>query len=131
MLRKLLVAYDFSEHADDALGWAVDLARSLKATVAVVYVTAEGADEEKVSAARRDLARVADDIGPEVASHVIEGDDPAETLVRFADESGIDAIVVGTRALGTLQRLLVGSVTDEILKRAHCPVMVVRADDEG
>ncbi|MBL8602787.1 MAG: universal stress protein [Myxococcales bacterium] len=130
MLRRLVVAYDFSEHADDALAWAIDLARTVNATVTLAHVMAGPSDGPKFLEATRELARVADEVGPDVASHVIEGDAPAEALVRFSDETAADAIVVATRALGTLQRWLVGSVTDELIRQAHCPVMVVRADDD-
>jgi nucleotide-binding universal stress UspA family protein len=54
---------------------------------------------------------------------------PAATLVRDADVYGSDLIVVGARGLGTLERLVLGSVSEGVLRHARCPVLVVRPRD--
>jgi nucleotide-binding universal stress UspA family protein len=50
---------------------------------------------------------------------------PAETLVRLSAE--VDLIVVGARGLGALKRLLLGSVSERVLRHAACPVLIVHA----
>ena len=130
MLRKIVVGYDFSDHADDALAWATDLARALGSQVALAHVTeADSPDNPDVEALRHRLAAVADNVGPEVASHVLVGSDIAETIVRFADQIDADAIVVGTRGLGSVARLFLGSVADGVLRKAACPVITFRHED--
>ena len=47
-------------------------------------------------------------------------------IVHLADELGVGLIVMGSRGLGGLRRALMGSVSDSVVRHAHCPVMVVR-----
>jgi nucleotide-binding universal stress UspA family protein len=53
-------------------------------------------------------------------------DSPVEGITRYADTCGADLIVLGSRGLSGLRGLLVGSVTNGVVQRAHCPVLVVR-----
>jgi len=131
MLRRVVVAYDFSEHADDALSWAADLTRPLGATLSLVHVTDADPDDPGVASARRALARLGDELGPDVATHVVFDRDIARGIVHHAEEVAADAIVVASRRLGALQRFFVGSVADEVLRRAHCPVILVREGDDA
>ena len=54
---------------------------------------------------------------------------PAEQIVDLGEELGIGMIIVGSRGLSTLRRALMGSVSDSVVRHAHCPVFVVRADE--
>lgn len=51
---------------------------------------------------------------------------PAGSLVKYADENGVDLIVMGTRGIRGLKKLRLGSVSEQVLKLANCPVMVVK-----
>jgi nucleotide-binding universal stress UspA family protein len=68
--------------------------------------------------------------GLEVETVVREGR-PSDVLMKCADESGADAILVGGRGLGLLERLLVGSVSAALATQARCPVEVVRCARRG
>jgi nucleotide-binding universal stress UspA family protein len=64
--------------------------------------------------------------GGEVAGvHARLGRPDAE-IVGLADELGAGLIVLGSRGLGPLRRALMGSVSDSVIRHAHCPVLVVR-----
>lgn len=52
---------------------------------------------------------------------------PDEQIVALAEEIGVGLIVMGSRGLGGLRRLLMGSVSDSVVRHAHCPVLIVRA----
>jgi nucleotide-binding universal stress UspA family protein len=49
-----------------------------------------------------------------------------QAIVHLADELGAGLIVMGSRGLGGIRRALMGSVSDSVVRHAHCPVMVVR-----
>jgi len=49
-----------------------------------------------------------------------------EEIVRFAEEKNFDLIFMGSRGLGGLKRMLLGSVADEVIKHAHCAVTIIR-----
>ena len=130
MLHRIVVGYDFSESADDALAWAVDLARPHNAQVAVVHVMdAPSDDDPAVQTQRARLVRAANELGPEVVSHLVLGDGIARKLVEFAERNDADVIVVATEA-NAFTGWLLGSVAQEVLRRAHCPVITWRQNDE-
>ena len=52
--------------------------------------------------------------------------DPAEEIMKVASKQKADLIVLGARGLGTIDRVLLGSVSMQVLQYAHCPVLVVR-----
>jgi nucleotide-binding universal stress UspA family protein len=53
---------------------------------------------------------------------------PAQEIVALADEIGAGLIVMGSRGLGGVRRALMGSVSDSVVRHAHCPVLVVRQE---
>jgi nucleotide-binding universal stress UspA family protein len=62
-------------------------------------------------------------------AHLAEGGAPQE-IVRLAEEIGAGLIVMGSRGGGGIRRALMGSVSDSVVRHAHCPVMVVRQEEE-
>jgi nucleotide-binding universal stress UspA family protein len=60
-------------------------------------------------------------------SFLIWEGDPAESIIDAAESEGADVIVVGSHGRGALGRALIGSVSDQIVRRAPCPVLVVRS----
>lgn len=77
-----------------------------------------------VTAAER-IVQQARSAGAEATFLVWEGD-PGETIVTAADSEHADLIVVGTHGRGSIGRFLIGSVSDYVVRHAHCPVLVVR-----
>jgi len=63
--------------------------------------------------------------GIDVESIVLEGD-PADELIRYAEENGMDIIVMGTLGRTGIERLLLGSVAGNVVRHSKVPVMVVR-----
>jgi nucleotide-binding universal stress UspA family protein len=62
-------------------------------------------------------------------AHLAEGEAPQE-IVGLAEEIGAGLIVMGSRGRGGIRRALMGSVSDSVVRHAHCPVMVVRQEKE-
>ncbi|MEZ0000670.1 universal stress protein [Sinorhizobium fredii] len=73
-----------------------------------------------------DAADIARRIGVSSVETRVEPGVYAETILKVAEDVGADMIVVGSRGLGRLRGMLVGSVSQKIIQHAHCSVMVVR-----
>lgn len=131
MIRRIVVGYDFTEASDDALSWALELAQPLQATVHIVHIADSSDDNDpNVVERRAALARVADDAGPRVTSQLALGSDVARALVDLSEEGNADLIVVATRQMSAMRRWFLGSVANELIRAAHCPVVTVRSGDD-
>ena len=138
--RKILVPTDFSPHAQEAFRVARDLANAIGATVVVFHVFRPPAvvsdGDRLLSAGARgetkdvweELRKIqAKDSAVRVEHDAIIADRPdAEHIIRILENRGCDLIVMGTHGRSGLRHLLFGSVTEEVVRKAHCPVMVVK-----
>ncbi len=142
--RKILVAVDESAFAARAADVGFDLARSLGAEVAIIHVVdpsvvayaPEGGIPagELVTLAQQDgkrllsafCERAALQAAPRAFIHVGK---PAAEVVKAARDWPADLIVVGSHGRGGVERLLLGSVAEAVMRHAACPVLVVRAEE--
>ena len=133
MYSEILLATDGSEDARRAADHAFKLAETFGASLHVVYVAetavpvaygdylrAEG-DRVTKSVAARGAQR-----GIDVVWEVLEGA-PHEEIEKSAERSDVDLIVVGSRGRSGIERRLLGSVTDRLLRTVSVPVLVIRA----
>jgi nucleotide-binding universal stress UspA family protein len=60
------------------------------------------------------------------AEAVVEIGDPSETIVEYCEEHEVDLIVIGNRGLGKLKQIIMGSVSQYVLLRAACTIMIVK-----
>ncbi|QXD17167.1 universal stress protein [Rhodocaloribacter litoris] len=143
-VRHILVPVDFSEHAREALTVARELAARYGAALQLLHVLEEvlhpafynfGATsikdlqpdiEEKATEALMKFFRETAGADAEVTYHVIEGH-AGRDIATFAEEHDSDLIVISTHGLGGLEHLLMGSVTEKVIRRAPCPVLVLKA----
>ncbi|MEO7068449.1 MAG: universal stress protein [Rhodanobacter sp.] len=138
MVKYSLVGYDGSDASQRAFLFAVDLARACAGRVRVVsvlQVTEGGADACALmmtdSGARRvqelldELTALVPDATTLVDVEIIHGS-PGDVLLSQIDQYGVDHIVIGHTERGALARWLLGSVSTNVLARAHVPVTVVR-----
>jgi nucleotide-binding universal stress UspA family protein len=138
---KILLATDGSREAELAGRTAADLANKTDSELHVVHVLALPLTPyERSSFApevwtrleegeRKTLEDVVEKI--EVSGGKVEGSHhkagrPEAEIVALAEEIGAGLIVMGARGVGGIRRALTGSVSDSVLRHAHCPVMVVR-----
>ena len=135
----ILVPIDFSANAERALDYACDLAAKLGARVHVVNAIGAMLPELSVALTDQMLATIRHNnasvldklIGPrrERASFgevsVVDGD-AREAILKAARAVGADLIVMGTHGRRGISRALLGSVAEEVLRRAPCPVLTVR-----
>jgi nucleotide-binding universal stress UspA family protein len=133
-VKSILLAYDGGEPARRALALTADLAGRFGATVSVVSVTPVHAGRAPIDpwddhAAHRgellEAQRVLRDMGIEPVLLAPSGD-PAKTIERIAVEGGFDAVVLGSRGLGAVSRVLQGSISEHVATNAETTVIVAR-----
>lgn len=120
----VLFPTDGSEHATRALAHAVDLAGRHDATLDVLHVNDGDAHDADGEAVVADARTTAADAGVEVNTAVLEGD-PHEVIVDYLADRGVDAVVMATHGRRGLDRFLLGSVTEQLLRTVDVPVLVV------
>ncbi|BAS26694.1 universal stress protein [Limnochorda pilosa] len=141
-MTSIVVGIDGSDHARAALGWAVELARAVPDPVVhlvnAAWVTAQ-AFEWDADAYRRymdqagarggslleEAAAPLSGAGVRVEPHVL-AEPPAAALLQVAEETGAELIATGRRGLGRAASALLGSVSADVVHRAHVPVLVAR-----
>jgi len=155
MIKSILVPIDGSEHSRKALQFAADVAERFNASVVLVHVvsaaallpapapqvgvsvTPEGVPppifstklaEDMVKLGSELLAREIRELEKRglTANKVLERGDPVEKILQTAKNERCDLIVIGARGLGKVRALLLGSVSDGVVHRAPCPVLVVK-----
>jgi nucleotide-binding universal stress UspA family protein len=141
---KIVVGTDFNDLATAALRFASNLALDTGSELIVVYADRFEPPAEFTRAQVRDLAdsierakkRTRDELDAYAAKHIASGvawktmvadDLPAAAIARVAQEESADFVVVGTHGRGGLQRLLLGSVAEEVIRESPVPVMTVRS----
>ena len=141
MSQQILVPYDGSEQSEIALQYAVDVFSD--DSITVLYAIEPFADHSEAAgytATRYEQAfeKAEDFLADAVEALPHEDVDtaavygrPTHQILRYADRNGIDQIVMGSHGRDGAARLLLGSVAETVLRRAECPVTVVRESDEG
>jgi len=136
-VRIILHPTDFSDNARQAFALACGLARDYKAELIVLHVLpppvvvySDGivpVDTEGEEVWARDSLDAIAPPAPEMnlRRRLIEGE-PAAEIMRVAKEAGCDLIVMGTHGRSGLERFFMGSVAEEVMRNAPCPVVTVR-----
>jgi nucleotide-binding universal stress UspA family protein len=140
--KSVLAATDFSDSGKEAVATAVALVKRSGGTLAVLSVTerppmfphsfherhSEDPDELWSRQARTSMKALVKRLRrqlPETRGFVRVGT-PWKEIVELAEELEVDAIVVGSRGLSAIRRLLLGSTAENVVRHAPCPVLVVR-----
>ena len=135
---KILLATDGSREAKLAARTAADLAKSHNSELHVVYVDpvlpmieqfADPGPERTSPESRRLLdeqVRHIKEAGGTVTEAHLRLGRPDDQIVHVGEELGAGLIVIGSRGHGGVRRALMGSVSDSVVRHAHCPVLVVR-----
>ena len=138
-MKTILVAYDGSEAAGRALSRTSDLALAFDSRVLVVTVepiqalaAASGAGGVPPVAELEDWAvGLLEEARQRLEARGVEADflarvgDPAAAIVELAESHGADLVVTGTNEPGFFERLLAGSVSEAVSRRAPCDVLIV------
>lgn len=139
MYQKILLAADGSNHSIRATKEAIKIASTnINSTVTVVLVADysqaksdvlhSGSSIELDMKRRKKLVLVEELLRKEKISYRVEilHGDPGPTVVEFANKQNFEILVIGSRGLNSLQEMVLGSVSHKVVKRAECPVLIVK-----
>jgi len=142
LFKKILIATDGSKRTQNAVEMGLKIAKEQGSKVYAVYVVDtvtftsipmdvtwenmyqllkdEGEDAVK---AVKDAAPA----GADVDTHVLEGN-PAVEITKYAADNGVDLIVMGTLGKSGIDRILLGSTAEKVIRIAGCPVLVIKSE---
>lgn len=141
-IERILCPVDFSEYSARAYDYAHSLARHYEATLLVLHIvrsitidptflTTTMIDQvysQQAADAKAQIAKLAEkQAGEAVRTQItVQMGLVADSILSFAKDRDADLIVMGTHGRRGLDRVLMGSTTEAILRKAHCPVLAVR-----
>lgn len=140
MYTKILLATDGSENAKRAANEAAGLARELSSHVILVYIINNPPSQSRMVKANFDVHSLLEEDAKSEIKHTIdifEKDslaytlkvaigDPAAEIIEIAEKERADLIVIGSRGLGAIKGVFLGSVSQKVTHHAKCPVMIVK-----
>jgi len=149
-IRRILVAVDGSKPSVDASVQAIDISKRLNAEMTAIYVVSpdirynylEDTITPRLPRALKDVVMIAMQTGEKhldnlkqkarekdvrVKTDVIIGiSSVVKEIVEYAEKNKIDMIVIGSRGLSGIKKMLLGSVANGVVTYAHCPVLVAK-----
>ncbi len=143
-IERILVPYDFSAYSSAALDYAGRLAIDSDARIHILHVdelldvrisaipavdwpgVRESSWEKRRRAVNRQLAKVVPHNAAVVYEHHCVMGYPADEILAYAERTHIDLIVMGSHGRTGLSRLIAGSVAEQVMRRAKCPVLILR-----
>lgn len=146
MIKNILVPIDGSPTSKEALVQAMNLAKGLDAEITIINVTftpeayfagysfphgIQLSHEDSVEGGRKVINEMLKTVEHEnmKITKVIEAGNPPQIILDYAEEFGIDLIVIGSVGHNPLATMFFGSVTQRVLLKAKCPVMIVKSSE--
>lgn len=143
-IKKVLIAYDFSEHAKRAMEFGVNLVKpfnpqifilNVEETIEIPFVVeikdvlSEKYKEEKLKHLKEVEAKLKKE-GFWAEAIIVEGTSPAEGIRKFLQENPhVDLIILGSRGLSGLKRVLIGSTSSELVRSLEIPMLIHRSGE--
>jgi len=144
-LKRILVPVDFSENSKKALRYALPLASQYKGGIVVMYVVEPAVfpsdfgfgqmsfpdvEKEMFEKAEQELKQLIEDLKTNVSiAPVVKSGIPFVEVTTYADQENIDLIILATHGRTGVEHILFGSTAEKIIRKAPCPVLVVRAEE--
>jgi nucleotide-binding universal stress UspA family protein len=146
---RILVPVDLSDGSQALIDYAIQLAKPFNAVIEVIHAweppqyvapdllvaapgwNSQSLEQVAVDAATKELNALVDkaSAGGVPLKHRVVVGEAASTVLRLAEEGKHDLIIMGTHGRRGLPRLLLGSVAQKLVARAHCPVLTVHLYD--
>ena len=139
VIRKIVVPVDFTSTTEKVINYALSVAKQLEAHVCFIHVTEtfSGYDmllvHPSFAQITKDMKKKAElrmehllednkDL-PEGCSGKVVSGEIVEEIIKYADEEKADLVVIGTHGVKGLERVLIGSVAERVVKNSPCPVL--------
>jgi len=145
LYKKILIATDGSNYTKNSVDYGIDLAKTSEAKLHAIYVVdtaafasipMDAAWESMYELLRQEgdeatkyVSDKAWEEGLEVERVTIEGH-PADEIIKYAEKNNISLIIMGTLGKSGLDRFLLGSVAEKVVRNSKIPVLVVRAKNK-
>ena len=148
MAKKILIPFDGSVHSKKAILFAADVAQQHDSELFLIHVVKdkdippeilEYIESEKIDGGigkvsaklisegiMKAAQQQVQDMGLKIAKSMVFRGDPAEEIIQFARNNDIDMIVIGSRGLGKIKGLLLGSVSGKVCQLAECTCVTVK-----
>lgn len=139
MYKSILLAIDGSDHSIRAAKEAANIASLVPDSIVTIVFVADhanakndvlhsGSSYELDLKRRKKLQPVEELLSAESIQYRVEilHGIPGPTIVEYANKENFDILIIGSRGLNSLQEMVLGSVSHKVVKRAHCPVLIVK-----
>jgi nucleotide-binding universal stress UspA family protein len=140
MYKKILIATDGSENARRAADEAAVFARESASHVIFVYIINTPPSQSRMVQANFDVHSLLEEDAESKIKYILnifdqEGlpytlkvaiGDPATEIIEIAEKEAVDLVVIGSRGLGTIKGVFMGSVSQKVIYHATCPVLIVK-----
>jgi nucleotide-binding universal stress UspA family protein len=140
-ISKIVVPVDLEQHTQKLAEFAIYIAKKLNVHLSFLHVvefygsgdmmlgspSLETINQERVVKAKEVMANLVKDNKSNydnISGIVYKGDVP-DTIVRFAEEEQAGLVIIGTHGAKGLEKILLGSVAERVLKRVHCPTLTM------
>ncbi len=141
MFQKIVLATDGSDNAQRAAQAAIDLAKGLSLpSIVITHIVTNPPDQSRMVKAQFDVHTLLEDDAKVALKRTIDAlshaglsydlkvaiGDPSVEIVGIVTKEMADLVIIGSRGLGALKGVLLGSVSQKIAMAAPCPVMIVK-----
>ncbi len=140
-ITKIVVPVDLEQHTQKLIDFSMYMAEKLNAELSLIHVTEfysaedmllgspslENINTQRISKAREAMERLlAENTGKydKIKGTVLKGE-VVETIVTFAANEQADMVIIGTHGAKGLEKILLGSVAERVVKRVHCPTLTM------
>jgi len=140
-VKKVVVPVDFTKSTSKLVEYALYMAESLRAVIDFVHVVpdypgdamvgapfAQQYQDKDFTASKEKMAHLVKDslkVCPGCEGEVVFGD-PVGKIVGFAEAKKADLVILGTHDAKGLEKVLLGNVAEHVLRKAHCPVLIMK-----
>lgn len=140
-IRQIIVPVDFQSYTDEIVEFAVGIASKLAAKIIFFHVVESVEyyfdfiptyltlnDEETLAHAQKKMSALIEKNKETLAgcTGTVSSGDVVDTILEYTQDGGMDLIIMGTHGARGIEKILLGSVADRVIKRAPCPTLVFK-----